>query len=436
MATPAARTTFAAVPPEAADVLRPTLPGLADEMIAAIAVEVPDYARAMEGTFGQMVRHGVEVALSRFMDMVADPAADVTRARDTYVNLGRGEFHAGRSLDALLAAYRVGARLAWRRFVEAGTAAGLAPDAIYSLGEAMFAYIDEISAESADGYAEEQSAAAGESQRRRRRLVRLLAQDPPPAQEAIRTAAQTAAWQLPRQLAVLVIADSGASGAAAELPDGAAPETAMGGTPETAVGATRGEPVAGEEIVEAIATRLARRLGSGAVGGAAGGLGCVFVPDPDAPGRRRQIVAELDHDGAPEIVCLGPTVPWHDAAASLRRAAAAFRLAAAGRIPRGLVIAEEHLATLLLTADRALAADLAASRLAPLATLGDGPRARLTETLRAWLDRPGQVQAVAAELDVHPQTVRYRLRQLRELFGTRLEDPEARFELSLALRVG
>ncbi|HET8758986.1 MAG TPA: helix-turn-helix domain-containing protein, partial [Solirubrobacteraceae bacterium] len=176
--------------------------------------------------------------------------------------------------------------------------------------------------------------------------------------------------------------------------------------------------------------------GNGAVGGAAGGIAAVFVPDPDAPGRRRQIVAELDPDGAPAIVSLGPTVAWHDATASLRRAAAAFRLAAAGRIPGGLVIAEDHLATLLLTADRALAADLAASRLAPLDALGDGPRARLTETLRAWLDRPGQVQAVAAELDVHPQTVRYRLRQLRELFGTRLEDPDARFELALALRVG
>jgi DNA-binding PucR family transcriptional regulator len=35
---------------------------------------------------------------------------------------------------------------------------------------------------------------------------------------------------------------------------------------------------------------------------------------------------------------------------------------------------------------------------------------------------------------VHPQTVRYRLKQLRELFGARLEDPEARFELALALR--
>ena len=44
------------------------------------------------------------------------------------------------------------------------------------------------------------------------------------------------------------------------------------------------------------------------------------------------------------------------------------------------------------------------------------------------------MQAVAAALDVHPQTVRYRLKQLRELFGDALEDPEARFELSLALR--
>jgi hypothetical protein len=445
------------------------LPGLADEMIAAIAVEVPDYARAMEGTFGQLVRMGVEVALNRFMDMVADPRTDITRARDTYVNLGRGEFHAGRSLDALMAAYRVGARLAWRRFVEAGTAAKLPPEALYSLGEAMFAYIDEISAESADGYAEEQSAAAGESQRRRRRLVRLLAQDPPASQEAVRTAAQAAAWAPPRRLAALVAA-------AAETAAGAE----AGGSPPGG----GGEPVPGEEIVEAIGVRLARRLGGGAIGGAAGGLACVFVPDPDAPGRRRQIVAAVDEaggrgsrderaggagrrpqeadggrrrsdggssgpddgrrtregagdEGGSSPVAIGPTVPWHDAAASLRRAAAAYRLAASGDVGGApLIVAEDHLATLLLTSDRALAADLAASRLAPLAGLADGPRARLTETLRAWLDRPGQVQAVAAELGVHPQTVRYRLRQLRELFGTRLEDPEARFELSLALRVG
>src|SRR6266545_6516216 len=132
---------FEAIPPEAAPVLRPVLPRVADETIATIAREVPDYARAMEGEFGQIVRLGVEVAFNRFVDLIANPAAGAGGARETYVNLGRGEYHSGRSLDALLAAYRVGARLAWRRFVEAGVAGGLSPPAIYALGEAIFAYI-------------------------------------------------------------------------------------------------------------------------------------------------------------------------------------------------------------------------------------------------------------------------------------------------------
>src|SRR5919202_1817768 len=253
---PTAGRPFAALPPGAADVLRPVLPDLADETIAAIAREVPGYARAMEGAFGRTVRLGVEVAFNRFIDLLVDPEPDLGGGRDTYVNLGRGEFHAGRSLDALLAAYRLGARMAWRRFVEAGTAGGLPPQVLYDLGEAIFAYIDELSAESAEGYAEEQSHAAGESQRRRRRLVRLLAQDPPPAPQAIRTAAQAATRPLPPRVAVLVAAD-----------------TAQSGTPQP--DARDGEPVPGEEIVEATATRLARRIGPGALGGAAGGLACV-----------------------------------------------------------------------------------------------------------------------------------------------------------------
>ena len=79
-------------------------------------------------------------------------------------------------------------------------------------------------------------------------------------------------------------------------------------------------------------------------------------------------------------------------------------------------------------------ADLADRLLAPLDALAPGPRARTAATLRAWLDHPGQVQRVGAVLHVHPQTVRYRLVKLRELFGDQLEDPDARFALALALR--
>jgi DNA-binding PucR family transcriptional regulator len=41
---------------------------------------------------------------------------------------------------------------------------------------------------------------------------------------------------------------------------------------------------------------------------------------------------------------------------------------------------------------------------------------------------------MAADLHVHPQTVRYRLARLRELLGAALDDPEARFELEVVLR--
>jgi PucR C-terminal helix-turn-helix domain/GGDEF-like domain len=393
---------YESVPPEAADVLRPVLPDLADETVAAIAREVPDYAGAMEGEFGDVVRRGVVVAFNRFVELLGAEEPDAAGSRQTYVNLGRGEFRAGRSLDALLGAYRLGARLAWRRFVAAGVAGGLSAEALYALGEAIFAYIDELSAESVEGYAEEQSLAAGESDRRRRMLVRLLVQDPPAGNDAVRSAAAAAGWPLPRRLAVLVLA-TGDAGAADEA------------------------------LLDSLAARVARRLGEGAVGAEAGGDAVVLIPDPDAPGRRRRLEATIGGRTA----ALGPTAAWARAAASARRAAAAHRLAGAGRVPGGgLLIAEDHLVALLLAADPALGRELAERSLAPLDELAEGPRERLRETLHAWLDRPGQVQAVAAALDVHPQTVRYRIRQLRELFGERLEDPEGRFELALALRAG
>ena len=94
---------------------------------------------------------------------------------------------------------------------------------------------------------------------------------------------------------------------------------------------------------------------------------------------------------------------------------------------------EDHLAALILHADPPLTERLV-GRLAPVLELPAGERDRLLATLRAWLGHQRHTPAVAAELHVHPQTVRYRLGRLRELFGDSLEDPERRLELELALR--
>jgi hypothetical protein len=377
------------LPSELADALRPGLPSLAEEIIGAIGQEVPEYARPLEGPFGQGLRMGVERALGRFVDGLVDPAAvDDTNRRAVYVELGKGEMRAGRSLDALLSAYRLGARIAWERCVAAGQQAGFDPDTLYRLASAIFSYIDRISAESVEGYAAEQSVTLAERQRRRRALVRLLARDDAGAEE-VRDLAQLAVWPRPQTVAALV---------------------------------TRAED----------ADRFASRLGGEAIAVSEEGIVLAFIPDPDAPGRGAELQVALDGQPA----ALGPTVPLERAAVSLHRAQAAFGLQERGILPAGAspLRTDAHLPDLLLHGDGALAADLAARALQPLDDLRDGTRDRLLETLRAWLDEPGQVTRVAERLHVHPQTVRYRMAQLRDLFGDRLDDPDARFELALALR--
>jgi DNA-binding PucR family transcriptional regulator len=59
--------------------------------------------------------------------------------------------------------------------------------------------------------------------------------------------------------------------------------------------------------------------------------------------------------------------------------------------------------------------------------------AKLAETLRSWLRHQGRREDVAAELFIHPQTVRYRMTRLRELYGDRLRDPEWVSSLLIAL---
>ena len=122
------------------------------------------------------------------------------------------------------------------------------------------------------------------------------------------------------------------------------------------------------------------------------------------------------------------------------RAVARGRPLARPRRPRGLTLAldglvdtDDHLGALLLAADPEARADLRARVLAPLADLRPSTAEKLAETLRAWVLHQGRRDAVAEELFVHPQTVRYRVGQLRELYGDRLEDPQFVLEVTLAL---
>ncbi|MET9324461.1 helix-turn-helix domain-containing protein [Streptomyces sp. NPDC003038] len=159
------------------------------------------------------------------------------------------------------------------------------------------------------------------------------------------------------------------------------------------------------------------------------GRPCLLVPSPDPDAR-----APLELPLRGRLAAVGHAVPLRDTASSLRWA---LRLLALTPARQGLearpVFVDDHLSTLLLLQDEPLAHALAARWLRPLADLTPRQSERLEVTLLAWLEGGGAPEAAKA-LSVHPQTVRYRMRQLEKLFGPGLRDPRTRFELEMALR--
>ncbi len=155
-----------------------------------------------------------------------------------------------------------------------------------------------------------------------------------------------------------------------------------------------------------------------------------IVPDPEGPGRRKRLATTLRGAGA----VVGATVPLDRLPASMGLAEHAVALKHLLRDDPLFV--DEHLDAMLVHRDDRLLAALRQQYLAPLADLRESTRDRLCETLTSWLLNLGNRKAVAEQLHVHPQTVRYRLGRLRELFGPALDDPATRAALLLALAWG
>ncbi len=79
-------------------------------------------------------------------------------------------------------------------------------------------------------------------------------------------------------------------------------------------------------------------------------------------------------------------------------------------------------------------AELADEVLAAIDAEPDGRREMLHETLTAWLDEQGNATATARRLQLHVQSVRYRITQLRDVLGGALDDPDTRLQLHIAVR--
>ncbi|GAA3337402.1 helix-turn-helix domain-containing protein [Amorphoplanes nipponensis] len=376
---------------EAVAPLRHALPAVATQTVEAITEGVPAYAKAFAGELGPQIEKAVRAALATFLNLVSRSAgkgrgSPLTPALEAAYALGRGEARNGRSLDALLAAYRLGARVAWRELAAISVGAGQDSATIAHFAEQVFAYIDELSAASVAGHADELASSGRVRRRHLERLAQaLLAGEPA---HAVTAAAERAEWLPPQTLTAVLVPEPFAR-AVLDLLDARTLQVAEAGPDETSV---------------------------------------LLVPDAQGVSRSH-LIRLLAGRGA----IVGPVRPWLQARDSLERAARTARFAPSSG--GAVVDTEDHLVTLVVGADPQALADLRARVLAPLAGEKEPSAAKLVETLRAWLRHQGRRDEVAAALFVHPQTVRYRMTRLRELYGDRLRDPRWLLELTVALAV-
>jgi DNA-binding PucR family transcriptional regulator len=132
-------------------------------------------------------------------------------------------------------------------------------------------------------------------------------------------------------------------------------------------------------------------------------------------------------------VVIGPTAPMLTAAYhSASEALSGMNAVTGWRGAPRPVLARELLPERALMGDPAAIAALHTDVMRPLADAGP----TLTETLDAYLDCGGAIEACARKLFVHPNTVRYRLRRIADFTGRDPTLPRDAYVLRVAATVG
>jgi hypothetical protein len=286
---------------------------------------------------------------------------------------------------------RAGARAAWHQISTAGRSVGLSAETLLAVVESIFASVDQATSAAVEGYREAEAEArartADAREQARRRLTRAILAPEPVADEWLRALSDAAGWPVPNRVVTIAVETRGDHDRLRDVGKHRAALVDLDGPP------------------------------------------CVVLPDP---GEDQQLVTDVIA-GRPAAV--GPAVPPTDGYRSFVLARRLLALVQSGAVPAGQIAwCRDHLATLLLLADPLLTAQLREQTEAAFTGLTPKQRDRMATTLLAWLQTRGTHNDIAARLDVHPQTVRYRINQLQQLFGDRLTDPDARLTMELALR--
>jgi hypothetical protein len=373
------------LPVDLADALRPRLVLTVELVVEKVSGSVPGFADIDDPKFERDMRGAVSAAVERFLDLIGtDQAALPPSVRETFVALGAAEARDERSPDVLLAALRTAGRGLLRTTSETlAKERPLEGSELLDLADAVTAYVDELVAATTDGYAQQLREQAGETDRRRRLLGELLVRGN--ADEAtVLDAAAEARWNRLGAIVPVLLPSEDARDARFRF---------------------SADGVVLEREHDAL----------------------LLINEGGRAGRARVIEALRGRSAV-----VGPTQAWTRVPEGVRLAELTAKLVHT-QVENEIVFADDHLAQLALRGEAGALAVLASRRLEPFDALPGNTRERLLQTLHSWLLHWGSRAEVADELFIHPQTVSYRIRRLRELLGDDLDDPTTRFELLLAL---
>lgn len=355
--------------------VRRAVPEVAAEIVDAVSERVPRYARPAP-TARSALAEAATTALHRFLDALDGAPHRDRGVEDMFRALGRHEAHAGRTLVDFHAALSVGTRVGWRRFQAFGE--DEATPVVVSDG--LFAFIDRLAQMAEAGHAE---------------ALRIRATDPHRARAAL----------------------------AERLLKGAVPEGAdeVWPLPETVVVAVA--DVAGQRPELSALARTALMVGHDDT--------VVVIADADD---RDEVVDALTAAGVRRVAFSWWVEPAAIASA-FRWTRRALELVEHGVIAEQPVVDCEQFRTQIwLHSEPALRQRMCQDLLKPLLAETPNSREILSETLLVWLQTRDSAPAIAAQLGVHPQTVRYRWKRINELFGEDLHDPEFIIQITMLLK--
>ena len=377
------------VPLELGRALRAMAPRTVQRITTQVQLEVSAYAGPTGGKRYRLVLIAVDKAVSHFVDVVERKPSPDTPVFELVRQLGQAEAIEGHSMDALRAAHHVATRVAWEEIREVAKERGVDPAVLSALVDALFLFIEQLINQVALGYSTASQGMESGSHHARRQLLNAMLSGHPP--ERYVQHLKAAGWHPPNFISVI----TGVLNLAIDY-------SAL--------------PSFGPEVLSGVSRHRMTLVA--------------------APSHVDRLSRQMIQTPGINPVAISWVMPVTEVRDAYRWTCRALDLSARGLIDdSGIIDCTKYRSILWLHADPALSRHAGEELLAPLLKEKSHHRLVLAETMMLWLQARESAPVLAERMQVHHNTVRRRLRQLKDLFGDQLHDPQQTLALLSALEV-